>query len=287
MKERYIYSWFSCIVAKRRVLFWSLLFLVLGCETEFEPFAESSEVFSVIGYLDTERDTQFVRIEVLQDGIFLGGPDQPLGDVDVTLEHVPTGQRYAMQDSLFQFSGATVHNFWASVTPKVGEPYALIVRQQDGAESVTQVTMPDAFPVPVFGAPPLCLGRGCDATPIPLTITGVERLVAVVVTYAYRRSGEASCVRLPVSYTEATMRVAGGYRVVISWLNDMRTQGVEQFEALEVLVVSGDAAWPDVTTLDEETLFLPQTVSNIDKGVGFFGGVTRRTVSVFDNKVCR
>lgn len=260
---------------------------MLGCETEFEPFAESSEVFSVIGYLDTERDTQFVRVEVLQDGIFLGGPDQPLGDLDVTLEHVPTGQRYAMQDSLFQFSGATVHNFWASVTPKVGEPYALTVRHQDGAQSVTHVTMPDAFPVPNIEWVPQCLGPGCDATPIPLTIAGVERLVAIVVTYAYQQSEGASCGRLQLTYTEAATRVTNGYRVVINWLSDMRAHSLEQFEALDVMVVSGDAEWPDVTTLDEETLFLPQTVSNIDNGVGFFGGVTRRAVAVFDNEVCR
>lgn len=265
-----------------------LLVLGLGCETDFEPFAENSEVFSVIGYLDTERDSQFVRVEVLQDGIFFGGPRDPLDDVEVVLEHLSTGQRFAMQDSISWFSGATVHNFWTPLRPKVGESYRITVTHRDGGQSSARVLMPSAFPTPAVGMAPACLLSGCDPTPLPVSITGVERLVAVIVTYTYQPlSGNTACGRVRVAYTNETTRTADAYRTRIDWLRDLQAENLFRFETIDLLVVSGDSEWPDVTVLDEEALFLPQFVSNIDNGVGFFGGVTRKSMSLFDTGICR
>lgn len=264
-----------------------VLGFTLGCETEFEPFAENSSPFSVVGYLDTERDTQFVRVEVLQDGIFLGGPQDPLDDVEVVLEHLGTGQRFVMRDSLARFGGAVAHNFWAPVTPNVGEPYAITVTYEDGRQSTARVTMPSAFPDPQTGMAPACLLSGCDPTPVPVTITGVERLVAVIVTYTYQPfGGNTACGQVRVGYTNETTLAAEGYRTRIDWLRDLRAENLFRFETIDLLVVSGDAEWPDVTTLDPEELFLPQLASNIDNGVGFFGGVTRKTMRLFETGIC-
>ncbi len=266
-----------------------LALVLLGCETTFEPFSEGGLDFSILGFLDAERDTQFVRIEPLQDGIFLGSTDQPFDDIDVTLEHVSSGHRMVMKDSIFWFSESAVHNFWTPLRPTPGETYRLTARYQDGSQSLVDVTMPDSFPLPSLINPPECLSAGCEAEPIEIHISGIDNLAAIIASYRFIPPNDTTgCELIRVSYLEEAIPAEPGYVIRINWLRDMQRLVLEGFETLDVWVAAGDPEWPDVTALDFETLLFPQTVSNIDNGVGFFGGITSKTLHVFgDARTCR
>ena len=49
----------------------------------------------------------------------------------------------------------------------------------------------------------------------------------------------------------------------------------------ELFVAAGGPDWPDFTQIDRETLFLPETISNLNNGIGFVGGVLTKTHRVF------
>jgi len=90
-----------------------------------------------------------------------------------------------------------------------------------------------------------------------------------------------------VSYLKEVIPVETGFIVRINWLRDTQRLLLEEFESLDVFVAAGDPGWPDVTVFDIETLLFPQAVSNIENGVGFFGGITSKTLHVYgDESTC-
>ena len=121
-------------------------FLCAGCDRPFQPYLENSNIpFSLLGYLDLEADTQWVRVMPVRQNLILG-PDSI--DAVVTLAKVGSGHPVTMRDSLFDYIdprlGATVyaHNFWTTERLDPGAEYEIRAVRSDGAATTAHLTMP-------------------------------------------------------------------------------------------------------------------------------------------------
>lgn len=80
-------------------LFLCLLIFLVGCNQTFQPIKENEDVpLSIYGYLDATADTQWVRVTPVRDQLNQL-PVKP--EMHVTLEHVKSGNKTVMNDSLF------------------------------------------------------------------------------------------------------------------------------------------------------------------------------------------
>ncbi len=274
------------------------LFSVISCDPSFEIFEESDLAYSVFGILDASADTQFVRVEPVQDTALAG-----IGSIDarVTSENLATGETAVWHDSTF-FIGATgvaVHNFWtaaAGIEPE-GTYRFTVQRESDGASSAAEVTLPPAFPKPeVAGGRPALPQATCGETAAPTTITveGVERLGGVRVDYDYLTcvcGPDPGCRRRRTTtypLAGATRTGEGAWQIKVFWSDDI--PGLQGFRVTEVYsfrvtVASVSEDWPETEGRlppgDPTQPFPPLGgPSNVDSGLGFLGGAVTRFVDV-------
>lgn len=268
------------------------LFLLTGCETSFDVFGESDTYFSLHGFLDASADTQWVRIEALQDSLLIN--TRPL-DAVVTLTHLATGRTSTWHDSLFQYvEGATAYNYWSADPILPLETYRLQVERSDGASSAVTITLPDAFPDPFINFPPFSIinlpvsGNVC-AREFDMIIR-TERLAALQFTYHVPTLRPNVTRRHSVSYIPLAERVDTNlYEVTVSWVDDLlelatldpdiRLNQLLQLEAVDLLVAAAGPNWPD-NALSDETVALPGTITHIEQGFGFVGGVVSKRLSI-------
>ncbi len=275
----------------------ALVLAAAGCDTSFSAFEESERRFSVFGYLDGRADTQFVRVEALQDSV-LAGSGGPL-DARVTTENLSTGETTTWRDSTTQIggTGVLVHNFWTTASVEPGETYRFRVeRQSDGAASTAEVTLPESFPpLTRSGMPVLESCSEQDSIPpVEVQAREVERLGAAVVRYDYLECRPAPdgevCQRTQkaVSHLPDTSRTAdGSYRVLIEWVEDIGCP--REIYSFEVVFASVSDDWPAYGGLVPDPgqagasgapLPPPGRYSNIENGTGFLGGAVIRTITV-------
>lgn len=266
-----------------------LLLLATGCETTVEPFKENDLHYSIFGYLHAGADTQFVRVEPLRDGLLTRAPDTL--DVTVELTELATGRTVVLRDSFFRYLGdVTAHNFHTTLAIGPTAAYSLSVEGPGNVGSHAQAQVPDTFPEPVIRRPlrtlPNCnLSTSSEAT---IAIRDMERLVAVTAHY------HINYVALPkevhtFGHLGDTVHVGDGViEARIDHGRDwcrlrLRRRGNEAMilEKIAVVVAAGSPDWPDYVGLDLETEMLPSVTSNVEGGVGLFGGVVTDTVVIY------
>ena len=265
------------------MLLWAWMAAALtlsGCDdTDFDPFQESDFHFSIGGYLDGGVDTQFVRITPVRDSIALS--PGPL-DAAVSLEHLATGAKTALKDSLFRyraglsrFAERTAYNFWTTLPLEPLATYHLTVTRSDGAMSAATVTLPDTFPDPIFEGS-------------VVRMRGIERLAAAQVTYWVVDLAFVRVFERTFNYLPEVSAFQDELRFIVKRGRDeaemsMALGGVPlQVLRIDVTVAAAGPDWPDFTALDEETFALPDVVSNVENGVGYLGGIISKTLTMFD-----
>lgn len=281
-------------VTHQRTCILLVLLLASGCETAFDPFDESDRSISVMGYLDVNADTQFVRVELLRDSLLLGS--RPDLDVEVSLKNQLTGETSEWQDSLFQFGeDVFVHNYWSTAQLMPGNPYQFVVEPATGPALVSNLTMPGPF---TLAALPeitcFTLARDCVDLPFfQLDFEDLDRVAAMLAIYRYpdfdRPKG---CKELRIHYWEDVEQASFGSSIVINWRDDL-TKLVSAwpdipvdptFATMDIFVGAGGPEWPDFVGIDRETLFLPEIFTNIENGIGFLGGVLTSSIRLYDNE---
>lgn len=128
-------------IAKKGVIF--IIFIVAifsGCDNTFHPFVEGRVPYSVYGYLEAGRDTNFVRVTEL-DNPLLAGSTRELHIKKVTLTNLKTGAQQILQDSVVRFDSVYTHNFYTTLNIVPGTTYKLKVEGSDG-ELTTSTTVP-------------------------------------------------------------------------------------------------------------------------------------------------
>ena len=248
-----------------------------GCDTDFDPIQQNDRHFSVFGFLDAAADSQFIRISPVRDSIALS--PQPI-DAVVTLEHIDSSQKTVLQDSLFDFDGRLAYNFWTAEPIEHEAMYRLQVLRSDGAASTATVTLPPAYPDPELLLPPQ-MGAPISTT-AAIRIRNVEYLAALQIVFTFRQPGQPAdqAGTFTLSYLDRVAVLSGSLGVQFRPYNDFfgSVPGCPIVDDVQVMIAATGPEWPDFLTIDDETQALPDVITNVENGVGFIGGVSRKTL---------
>ena len=122
-----------------------------------------------------------------------------------------------------------------------------------------------------------------------IRINKVERLADLRIVFRFRSpvAPEGSRGTLTVSFLDRVAELAGGLGLVFRPYNEFFSQvpGCPIVEEAQVLIAAAGPEWPDFLAIDEETLALADVVTNVENGVGFVGGVSRKTLVWDDLRV--
>jgi hypothetical protein len=278
-----------------------------GCDASFDAYEDTDRVYSVFGYLDANADTQFVRVEPLQDSVFAGSD---AFEARVTSENVATGETVRWNHRVFLTNpnNVQVHNFTTTADLDPEATYRFRVeRERDGAASSAEVTTPSAFPRPTVENPPdrserggASRASGANRAVTELTVRGVETLGGVRAYYDYKSCnpvppmGELACTRqqsVAFHLADTTRLTEEELAIEIPWFDDIAEQATGEIllelYTFRVIVAAAGADWPEYA-LDNppgggpqgQPLPPPGIGTNIEDGVGFLGGTFSYTVDV-------
>ena len=277
--------------------------LAAGCDTSFEAFEETDLAYSVFGVLDAAADTQFVRVGPVRDSTFVGSS----GDIGarVTSTNLTTGETVVWEEGVFRLGtddSLRVHTFTTTADLAPETTYRFTVeREEGGATSVAEVTLPPAFPPPAIrNAPDRREGSEEEGQTGALTllVDGVERLGSVRADYEYEAcfpvpDNPPECSRQQaVAYhlADTTRRPDGTLEIEIPWQQDIPRQvgaTLQTFYSFRVTVAAASEDWPDYAAdnppgsgPEGQPLPPPRVGTNVEGGTGFLGGVFTRTVDV-------
>ncbi len=235
----------------------AVLLGVGGCDDSFSIYGDSNRYFSIFGYLDAARQTQWMRVEALRDSVFIGTDS---AEVRVTLKNLATNEVETLREEIRAHGSFIVRNFWTRMDIRPGATYRLEVEHlRDGATSWADVTIPEHAPE---------IQAGANA----ITVHGIERLGALQVVYSYERfTGEVSLL------ADTTRLASGAYRVAI-----VGSTLPPEAQLLSVTAASVSEDWPEyVFPVGNSDPLPPVGIdSNVEHGVGYVGGAITRTVLV-------
>lgn len=262
------------------------LLTLTGCDQTFQPLQKNDETpFSIYGYLDASADTQWVRVTPIRDQLNQP-PVKP--EMQLTLEHIESGNTSALHDSLFLFpDGFHIINAWTDMDLEPGQHYRLRAERPDGTVSGVTVALPDEFP-----APRLQITEGASFA--NLYIEGVDRLVDVQTRTRARilalESGWDFVGVYTISHNLIRKTAPRKYNVQLyksRVLNYVRGQipapprGELEIIPLrrQIFVASGGPEWNEnLASLNDLEYSLPDNVSNVENGVGYLFGIVSKSI---------
>ncbi|WP_412068442.1 hypothetical protein [Rubrivirga sp. IMCC43871] len=243
-----------------------LLASLAACEVPFDPIVPSDLVFSFSGYLDASADTQVVRVEPVAR---TAEGDPGLIDAEVTLTDLDSGASVPLAQEVRAFPSGPAHLFWTATPIVPGGRYRLVARRGDGAESATDVEIPedDAYSIAVE--------TGRETCPTIVVIAGAERIVEVQARYRIFQDGQI--VERRYSHADTFERLDdGSLRAKIYYADDAVAMGLDPLSLADVIsadlvVAVSTTAWPDPVGLSLEDILQIESFG-VDNGLGFIGG---------------
>lgn len=262
----------------RRLAFTALLAvgLLAGCDNSVEPFAESTRYYAIFGFLDADRDTQYVRIEPTRSNPEVGPVEFDVASVK-TID-MTSGAVLAWSDSLVELpDGGTGLLYYAAFRPVRARSYRIEVRRSDGAATTATTTVP--------GIPPLSVRRPdrsfVGTLEQGLLFDGVTRAPEyIVVNYAVTYDTVTTPLEVRLPYNVVGVPDGSGWRVIVRLTRDKSTvfqrlslmtgaQVTLHTLSIDLRLLSND--WP----LDEPG----RTRTNVTNGFGFFGSAVTHTAT--------
>lgn len=270
------------------------LFALSSCNDSFEPFGENDRYFfTIYGFLDASADTQWVRISPVR-GEFEQPPELP--DMNVTLEHLDSGNSVLMNDSLLSFrQGFIAINVWTDFAIEPDQTYRLQAEMPNGDTSAVSVSLPPDFPTPR-----LFIERIPGEDPRYFLFTdGVKRLADIQSRWylrLYTSSWEEKRFVVRSLKSQSFKEPSGTY--ILEMFPDEELEDIKrelmvlsnseiQVEVLrhQVFVASGGPEWDEeIDSIDDLAYNLPDGFSNIENGLGYFVGIVGK---LFPFESCR
>ena len=237
--------------------------LLAGCEVPLDPTAESDRYYSMSGYLDTEADTQWVRVEPLDATVETSA--EPI-DAAVTL--VGPGGEAALTQRVVRLGPNPSHLFWTTADVEPDQVYAVVARRPDGATTRVRVRTPAPDPPPT-------LYDGYDECPARLTLTSAQRVGDAFVTY---RVAGTPPRRFRFDRRDKVFRFEDAWVLTAYFGSDAEESGLDPLDVrnpnlsaeIALAVVTDD--WPP--DADLETALTPTDNPDVENGLGFIGGAT-------------
>ena len=264
------------------------LVILGGCDQSIDPVVGDERPFTIWGYLDAHADTQRVRVFSIESrlGIDRSGPI----DAAVISTDLETGEQREWTDAEITFADSSVgHVFWSDFRAEYERSYRLEVRRSDGQTTSAEVTIPPPVEVELVGER--------DRTVIPALIHGKPpNLVDVSVIYDAITLPPANPwppgtappppVRLKVAvpYSGEQEPTRDGWRYEIKLRRDFEVVKEEfsinclrddliALRRIDFRFLAADSQWdPPGGSFDPNLLIEPGTFSNVENGLGYFGG---------------
>lgn len=263
-----------------------LFIFITSCDQDFQPLESNDRYFfSFYGLIDAGADTQWVRITPIREQAELMSDGSELR---VTLENLESGQKIVMKDSLF-IRGRHVINFWTNEPVKHNQTYRLRAELPSGEISDVTVTTPEEMPLPkvvVFtspGSPPdyyVFVDKNVNLADIQVKyyvrLLAPDLDVKRTFSFAYRNEAEIT-EEFPDYYTvqiypdeelreieRQVLLPQGGEIEVVYRQVYVATSFIELDEEIEVL--------------DDITYALPQTLLNVENGLGYVIGIDSKYI---------
>lgn len=264
----------------------AMLLLGSACDTSVQPIVPSDQYhYSVFGVLNPAQDTQWVRVESLEEPTS-GGTTEPL-DVTVRLENQASGQSWTLRDSLMEvFRDEFQHNFWTTAPIASSTSYRLTVSNPDGDTTWAETTTPDAPPTIRLESP---IRLPCrtpeESNQFEVRLDDVEELAALQVRY-YQSVYAAET--FDFDHYDGVNRRDGGYEAFINYYFDLqRAQRTRErpclLDSAKVIAGAGGPDWPEWARYREATisdLARPDSFTNVEGGHGLLSGVYLDTMAV-------
>ena len=249
------------------VLAFAAAVMTAGCETAVDPFQPSDMYFSIGGVIDASAETQFVRLSPLRRSAVIS-PD-PL-DAVVTTTDLSTGETAMWRDSVFAlFPSGIAHNAWTTFDFEPGHSYRFEARSPEGGASSVVVELPDTVPEIVIQIPPF-------SSTATINVLNVEKLADLRLMYCGREAGSALVQRVDIPLIDRASQYLHGFTVRVDAFELAQRNDIEEIYWIRVLAMGAGEEWPEFENVDEETLALAETISNVENGAGYLGGVTSR-----------
>ncbi|PEN14832.1 hypothetical protein CRI94_00610 [Longibacter salinarum] len=262
------------------------------CDTTVDAFVDRPGYkYSMYGILDVNRDTQWIRVENLQDGVGIGAPDTL--DVTVRLTDETAGTSTVLRDSIFRdvsALNAQYHNFWTTAPIHAEHTYRLDVERDGRVETTATTTTPDSvFTYDTRG------GRGSE---FYLIVTSETPLAGAKAIFTGIPNNKPGCggltpIEVRIDLYSSTEAVSGDtYRIERIVPSAKVLQGYDcydfGFENFKIRTADGGPDWPgfeEYHQLPLEATIQPDSFSNVDGGHGYVAGVYRRTYVIKDGNV--
>ena len=258
-----------------------------SCNETFQPFQENDKFnFTISGFLDAAADTQWIRVAPTREQFVTFNY---IPDMNITLQQVDDGETVTMNKILVPFQqGFYAVNAWSVADILTGFTYQLNAEIKGKRSSVT-VTIPSEFPTPILAK----IQRPTLEPEFLLLIEDVEHLVDVQSRWYTRLStSNWSEERLFSFSNRDSVRSIGTNRYVVSLDPDRERERIlresliasipdGQIEILhhQVYVASGGPEWDErIPTMDDVTYALPESISNVENGLGYMVGVFSKTI---------
>lgn len=118
-----------------------LVFTALSsCDNSMDPFNKEKGVYSIYGYLDLDKNVNYIRVKDLNKPLSRDSTDEI--DATVTLENVTENKVETLQDTLFKYQDVYTHNFPTTMEINPGDKYQVTAERSDGELVTATATAP-------------------------------------------------------------------------------------------------------------------------------------------------
>lgn len=260
--------------------------LLAGCDEAFiDPFKNDGKYYTVYGYLDESRNfqagaRQAIRIiPVTRRAGQITNENAPEADFDgrVFLTDVDLEQTREIPRTLRELEpGVWGHIFETALFVQPNHVYRLEIVRSDGITTSAETQVPATSSMRIEQEPPTV---NTDSTVITqdIRIAGAGALWEVDVIY-YSDSG-GSCFNASenrVSYGRAGALQGDDWALQLNLSEDLGALGLRNTTicsmGLRARILDDQWVFPD-TTLTPEAFTLPQSLTNVENGYGFFGSM--------------
>lgn len=263
-----------------------MFIFITACNQDFQPLESNDRYFfSFYGLIDAGADTQWVRITPIREQLELMSDGS---EVRVTLENLESGQKIVMNDSLF-IRGRNVINFWTNEPVKHNQTYRLSAELPSGEISDVTVTTPEEMPLPkvaVFtspGLPPdyyVFVDKNVNLADIQVKY--YVRLLApnldVERTFSFAYRNEAEITEEFPDYYTVQIYPDEELREIERQVLLPQDGEIEVVYRQVYVATSSFELDDEIETLDDVTYALPQTLLNVENGLGYVIGIDSKYI---------
>lgn len=257
-----------------------VIFFLASCDNSLTPISENStQYFSINGYLDTAADTQFVRIEPFR-ATFQNPTTSAKLDATATIQEGTSGRSIALRDSVIKLNdGSFGHLFYAKFKPLASTTYTLSVRK--GNQETTAKTTTPVQPKFSVTNPFLEIGTGRYVQ--SMSVTALPQVPNNIQLRYYMAT---DTTRTPIEFGVNYNNYGRYVRTNQTWETPVYLE-IDLLNARDRMLSGKPNATPvyyygavlTFETLDDEWTRRNQTpatnLSNVQNGTGFFGSVAR------------